>query len=209
MDSDSYRMHVSGSIGTAKARRFVLLDRDGTIIIEREYLSDPQQVELVPGASEALRRLRQIGLGLAVITNQSGVGRGYFDAGGIALVHERMRALFAAEGAHLDGIYVCPHTPEDGCSCRKPNPGLAEMAAKDLGFDLGAVFVIGDKRSDIEMGQRLGATTILVRTGYGAEVAGSRTVSPNFIVNDLKAACQTIETVLAVDGRRSKHGSDR
>ena len=82
------------------------------------------------------------------------------------------------------------------------------MAAKDLGFDLGAVFVIGDKRSDIEMGQRLGATTILVRTGYGAEVAGSRTVSPNFIVNDLKAAGQTV-TVLAVGGRRSKHGSDR
>jgi D-glycero-D-manno-heptose 1,7-bisphosphate phosphatase len=186
MDSDSYRVHVSGSNGTAKARRFVLLDRDGTIIIEREYLSDPQQVELVPGASETLRRLRQIGLGLAVITNQSGVGRGYCDAGRVALVHERMCALLAAEGAHLDGIYVCPHTPEDGCSCRKPNPGLAEMAAKDLGFDLGAVFVIGDKRSDIEMGQRLGATTILVRTGYGAEVAGSRTVSPDFIVNDLK-----------------------
>ena len=106
-----------------KARRFVLLDRDGTIIIEREYLSDPQQVELVPGASEALRRLRQIGLGLAVITNQSGVGRGYCDAGRVALVHGRMCALLAAEGAYLDGIYVCPHTPEDGCSCRKPNPG--------------------------------------------------------------------------------------
>jgi D-glycero-D-manno-heptose 1,7-bisphosphate phosphatase len=208
MVSDSYRVHVSGSGGTTKGRRFVLLDRDGTIIIEREYLSDPQQVELVPGASEALRRLRQIGLGLAVITNQSGVGRGYCDADRVALVHERMCALLAAEGAHLDGIYVCPHTPEDGCSCRKPNPGLAEMAAKDLGFDLGAVFVIGDKRSDIEMGQRLRATTILVRTGYGAEVAGSCTVSPDFVVDDLKAAGRTIETVLAVNGRRSKHGSD-
>ena len=91
-----------------------------------------------------------------MITNQSGVGRGYCDAGRVALIHERMGALLAAEGALLDGIYVCPHTPEDGCRCRKPNPGLAEMAAKDLGFDLGAVFVIGDKRSDIEMGQRLG-----------------------------------------------------
>jgi D-glycero-D-manno-heptose 1,7-bisphosphate phosphatase len=206
---DSYRARVSGSGGTAKARRFVLLDRDGTIIIEREYLSDPEQVELTQGASEALRRLQDIGLGLAVVTNQSGVGRGYFDAGRVELVHEKMSALLAAEGAHLDGIYVCPHTPEDGCLCRKPNTGLAEMAAKDLGFDLGAVFVIGDKRSDIEMGQQIGARTILVRTGYGAEVASSRTVSPDFIVDDLKAAVQTIESVLAVDGRRSVHGSDR
>jgi D-glycero-D-manno-heptose 1,7-bisphosphate phosphatase len=209
MVSDSYRVHVSGSRGTAKARRFVLLDRDGTIIVERKYLSDPEQVELIPGAAEALRRLRQIGLGLAVVTNQSGVGRRYFDADRVELVHEKMSALLAAEGAHLDGIYACPHTPEDGCLCRKPNTGLAELAAKDLGFDLGDLFVIGDKRSDIEMGQRLGTMTILVRTGYGAEVAGSCTVSPDFIVDDLKTAAQTIETVLAVDGRRSMHGIDR
>jgi D-glycero-D-manno-heptose 1,7-bisphosphate phosphatase len=192
----------------AKGRRFVLLDRDGTIIIERDYLSDPQQVELIPGASEALRRLRQLRLGLAVVTNQSGVGRGYFDAARVNLVHKRLDALLAAEGAHLDGIYVCPHTPEDRCHCRKPNTGLAEMAAQDLGFDLETVFVIGDKQSDIEMGQRIGATTILVRRGYGA-VADSRTVSPDFIVDDLKAAAQTIESVLAVDGRRIVHGSDR
>lgn len=83
------------------------------------------------------------------------------------------------------------------------------MATKDLGFDLGAVFVIGDKQSDIEMGQRIGATTILVRTGYGAAVAGSRAVRPDLIVDDLKAAAQTIESVLNVDGRRSVHGSDR
>ena len=186
-----------------KARRFVLLDRDGTIIIEREYLSDPQQVELIPGASEALRRLRHLRLGLAVVTNQSGVGCGYFDAARVNLVHKRLDALLAADGAYLDGIYVCPHTPEDGCLCRKPNTGLAKMAAKDLGFDLGAVFVIGDKQSDIKMGQRIGATTILVRTGYGAAVAGSRAVRPDLIVDDLKAAGQTIESVLTVDGRRS------
>jgi D-glycero-D-manno-heptose 1,7-bisphosphate phosphatase len=189
---------------TTQARRFVVLDRDGTIIIEREYLSDPQQVELIPGASEALRRLRQLRLGLAVVTNQSGVGRGYFDAARVNLVHKRLDALLAADGVYLDGIYVCPHTPEEGCLCRKPNTGLAEMAAKDLGFDLGAVFVIGDKQSDIEMGQRIGATTILVRTGYGAEVAGSRTVSPDFVVDDLKAAAQTVERVLARFMHRSK-----
>jgi D-glycero-D-manno-heptose 1,7-bisphosphate phosphatase len=205
---DSYRAQVSGSRGTAKARRFVLLDRDGTIIIEREYLSDPEQVELIPGAAEALRRLRQFRLGLAVVTNQSGVGRRYFDASRVELVHEKMSALLAAEGAHLDGIYVCPHTPAGGCHCRKPNTGLAEMAAKDLGFDLGTVFVIGDKQSDIEMGQRLRATTILVRTGYGTKVAVSRAVSPDFIVDDLKAAAYTIENVLAVDRRRSIHGSN-
>ncbi len=107
------------------------MDRDGTIIIEREYLSDPEQVELIPGASEALRRVRDIGLALAVATNQSAVSPGYFDAGEVELV----RALLAAEEVHLDGIYVCHHTPEEGCLWVSQLQGLAEMEAKGVGFD--------------------------------------------------------------------------
>ena len=94
-------------------QRFVILDRDGTIIVERCYLSDPAQVELIPGAGAALRQLSEIGLGLVVITNQSGIGRGYFDRSRLDLIHRRLCELLEAEGVRLDGIYTCPHVPED------------------------------------------------------------------------------------------------
>ena len=151
-------------------RRWVVLDRDGTIIEEKHYLSDPGDVELIPGAAKGLRQLREMDLGLVVITNQSGIGRGYFDGARLDLIHQRVSELLALEEVYLDGFYHCPHLPEDNCLCRKPRTGLLELAAKDLDFDPQAALVIGDKASDVEMGQRVGATTLLVRTGYGAEV---------------------------------------
>ncbi len=108
-----------------------LLDRDGTIIAERSYLSDPDQVELLPGTVEGLRRLQRMGCGLVVITNQSGIGRGYFTETQLARIHERMKALLAREQVRLDGIYICPHRPEEHCSCRKPEPGLV-FAARSI-----------------------------------------------------------------------------
>ena len=113
----------------SQQRRFVVLDRDGTIIEEREYLSEPEQVKLIPGVAAALRELRQMGFGLVVITNQSGVGRGIFDQAQLERVHQRLEELFQAEGIHLDGLYVCPHTPDDDCACRKPKLGLLQEAA--------------------------------------------------------------------------------
>ena len=169
-------------------RRFVALDRDGTIIVERGYLSAPEQVELLPGAAQGLGTMRTLGLGLVIVTNQSAVGRGYFDRGRLEEIHARLRELLAAEGVTMDGIYVCPHTPEDGCRCRKPLPGLLEQAARDLGFEARKGFVIGDKPCDIEMGQAVGATTLLVRTGYGAEHAAAGTVAADYVVNDLVEA---------------------
>ena len=182
-----------------KRRRFVVLDRDGTIIVERQYLSDPRQVELIPGAASGLRQLSEMGLGLVVITNQSAVGRGFFDQARLDLIHQRLCELLNAEGVHLDGIYVCPHTPEDACPCRKPRPGLLELAAQELGFDPQACFVVGDKACDIELGQRVGATTFLARTGYGAQVAAESTVTPDYVVDDLWDAAQIIECLLSAD----------
>src|SRR5687768_18257619 len=100
-----------------KQRRFIVLDRDGTIVEEREYLSQPEQVKLIPSAGAALRELQQMGFGLVVITNQSGVGRGIFDQDQLDLIHERLKQLLDREGVHLDGLYVCPHKPDDHCSC--------------------------------------------------------------------------------------------
>jgi D-glycero-D-manno-heptose 1,7-bisphosphate phosphatase len=174
-------------------RKFVALDRDGTIIIERQYLSAPEQVELLPGAGAGLRAMREAGLGLVVVTNQSAVGRGYFDLARLEAIHDRLRELLAAEGVELAGIYLCPHTPEEGCRCRKPLPTLLEQAARELGFDCRECFVIGDKPSDIEMGRAAGATTLLVRTGYGAEHETAGTVAPDHVADDLLQAAAIVE----------------
>jgi len=177
--------------------RLVLLDRDGTINEERNYLSSPDELELLPGAAEGIRRMRDLGLAVVVVTNQSGVGRGYFTAETVAAVHQRLGELLAAGGAKVDAFYVCPHTPDDDCDCRKPAPGLARQAAAEFQADLSRSFVVGDKVCDIELGQRAGATTILVRTGYGAEheaFAGA-----DYVVDGLPEAAQVIERLAAAE----------
>lgn len=175
-------------------RRFIVLDRDGTIIEEREYLSQPEQVTLIPGAGAALRELQQMGFGLVVITNQSGVGRGFFEQADLERVHECLRELLEVEGVHLDGIYVCPHKPDDSCACRKPKLGLIEKAAKELGLKVQNSIVIGDKACDIEMGHAVGALTFLVRTGHGGQVENEAVA--DFVVEDLAAATAAIRRLL-------------
>ncbi len=178
-------------------RRFVALDRDGTIIVEREYLSSPDQVELLPHAARGLQAMRAQGLGLVVITNQSGVGRGYFERSTLDEIHDRLRELLAAEGIMLDGIYVCPHAPEEGCQCRKPLPTLLQRAAEEHGFDCRECLVIGDKPSDIEMGQAVQAATLLVRTGHGARHEAAQTVKPDYVADDLLQAAEMVPRWLA------------
>jgi len=175
-----------------KERPTIVLDRDGTIIQECEYLSNPEQVELVPGAGAALRELQQIGFSLVVVTNQSGIARGFFSDAVLQQIHHRLNQLLAEAGVRLAGIYVCPHRPEDNCGCRKPKLGLMEQAAKELGFATERSFVIGDKASDIEMGHSAGAVTFLVRTGYGARVAAEQDSIPDYVVDDLDAAARVI-----------------
>lgn len=173
-------------------RRFVMLDRDGTIIVAHPYLSDVRRVELIPGAASGMRQLSEAGFGLVVITNQSAVNRGFLDLVRLEQIHWRMRTLLDQEGVHLDGIYFCPHTPEDDCYCRKPRTGLVERAAKDLDFDPRAGFLIGDNTCDVELGRHLGATTFLVRTGYGSQAAVEAPVAPDYVAADLCAAARII-----------------
>jgi len=175
-----------------------MLDRDGTLIVERHYLSSPDQVELLPYAAEGLQRLRQLGLGLVVVTNQSGVARGYFTLERVREIHERMKELLTPHGVMLDGIYVCPHLPSDNCACRKPRTGLVNTAAGELGFDPSAGFVIGDKPCDIELGQALKAPTFLVRTGYGAKHEKARSTQADYVVDNIVEAAKVIEQLLNV-----------
>ena len=173
-------------------RPFAILDRDGTLIVGRHYLSDPADIELVEGAPAALRQLRASGYGLMVVTNQSAIGRGIFDLDQMDRIHRRLAELLAAENIVLDGLYFCPHTPDDKCDCRKPNPGMVLRAVGELDVDLANSVVVGDNACDIELGRRLGLPTILVRTGYGAQIEAQGTVAPDHVVDDLPAAALTI-----------------
>lgn len=183
-----------------KAKGAVFLDRDGTVIVDKHYLCEPEGVELLPGAVEGLRHMRSLGLALVLVSNQSGVGRGYFGLDAVERVHKRLVAMLEAQGVRLDGIYFCPHGPEESCSCRKPAPGLILRAAQELGIDPAASFVVGDKPCDVELGQGVGATSFLVGppgVGYAASLA------PELVVEDLKQAALSMEAL------REKRGCAR
>lgn len=180
--------------------RLVIIDRDGTLVEEKNYLSSPADLVLVRRAGDALRLLREAGLSPVVVTNQSAIGRGYFDLSTLERIHERLDDLLAAEDAKVDAVYVCPHVPDEGCPCRKPAPGLAERAAREFDAQLRDAFVIGDKECDIEMGKGIGATTILVRTGYGSVVDERNPKLADYVVNDLYDAACLIAQLLTAAG---------
>jgi D-glycero-D-manno-heptose 1,7-bisphosphate phosphatase len=173
-----------------RAKHFVLLDRDGTLNEEKEYLSDPAQLVLIAGAGQALRRLQDAGLGIIVITNQSGIAREFFNMTDLDGIHARLNHLLSAFGVRLDGIYHCPHSPDDGCDCRKPLPGLVYQAVNKHGFLPEEAWVIGDKESDVLVGHAVRAKTILVRTGYGK--AFETITRADFVVNDLAEAVDVV-----------------
>jgi len=150
--------------------RAVFLDRDGTIIEDKDYLSDPDQVVLIPGAAEALKRLQDAGFKLFIVTNQSGIGRGYFTMADVECVNRRLEELLAKHGVRIEKIYVAPEAPERPSRGRKPSPQFLFDTHDDFGVDLSKSFMIGDKLSDLECGWNAGVKkSILVRTGYGAE----------------------------------------
>ena len=149
----------------------VFLDRDGTIIVERDYLSDPALVELEAGAVAGLSRLAAAGHLLVVLTNQSGIARGYFDLAAAERVNARVADLLAEHGIPIAGWYICPHSEADACTCRKPAPGLALAAEHDLGRPVAGAWMIGDKLSDATMAAAFAGQGILVTTGHGAKAA--------------------------------------
>lgn len=161
---------------TDQRRPAVFLDRDGTLNVDVGYLHAIEQLDLFPWTADALRLLRRAGFALVVVTNQSGIAQGLIAEGFVEQAHEEMERRLAPVGAGLDGYYFCPHHPRGSvekfrrdCRCRKPNPGMIEDAARDLGIDPARSWVIGDKWLDIDLGHAVGARSILVRTGWGAE----------------------------------------
>jgi D-glycero-D-manno-heptose 1,7-bisphosphate phosphatase len=181
-------------------RPAVFLDRDGTLLSLVPYLHRPAEVRLVAGAAQALRRLGEAGYARILVTNQSGVARGWFSLDDVAAVHARMRDLLRGEGADLEGIEICPHHPDHGggCSCRKPAAGMLLRAADALGIDLRRSWMIGDRMEDLAAGAAAGAPGILVLSGYGLEQA--RTASPDawrgvrYVAWDLPAAAAFLLT---------------
>ena len=174
------------------SRRFVLLDRDGTINEEVGYVLSPGELRLIPGAAEGIRRLRDLGLGVLVVTNQSPVGRGWMTEDELDAVHRRLHALLAAEGAELDGIEYCPHAPGTGCRCRKPATGMVERASAAFGFDPAEAFVVGDHAGDMAMGRAVGARTVFVLTGHGEEERAAAEPFADHVVANLRAAVDVI-----------------
>jgi D-glycero-D-manno-heptose 1,7-bisphosphate phosphatase len=182
-------------------RRFALVDRDGTINVERDHITDPGQIELIPGSAEALVRLREeVGMGIVIVTNQAHVGRGELSPADLDRIHERLLALLADEGAAIDAILHCPHAPDAGCACRKPAPGLALQAADRFGFDPSASVVIGDHAADVGLGRAVGATTFLVLTGHGQEERMAAEPLADHVVPDLAAAVDIIAALVPREG---------
>ena len=150
--------------------RAVFLDRDGTLIEEKEYLRDPDQVAIFPGAKEALKRLQDAGFKLFIVSNQSGVGRGYFTLADVNRVNERLVELFARDGVRFEKIYIAPEGPEQPSRGRKPSPQFLLDARDEFGIELSQSYMVGDKLIDLECGWNAGVKkSLLVRTGYGAQ----------------------------------------
>lgn len=175
----------------------LFIDRDGVLIVDKDYLADPAGVELLPGVPAALRAAAAAGYALVGISNQSGVGRGLFGEAELTAVMRRVDEALAEAGTALDAMYYCPHAPADGCRCRKPGPGLLEEAAAAFRWDPSRSWVVGDKASDVELGRRHGLGAVLVATGYGAgeaaRVASARPDDPRVrYAPDLAAAVAEI-----------------
>lgn len=181
------------------SERFAILDRDGTINEEVGYVLHPAEMKLLPGSAEAIRRLRELGLGVVVVTNQSPIGRGLLTEQRLGDIHDRLRDLLADEGASLDDIEFCPHTPEDGCACRKPGTEMVERAARALDFDPARSFVVGDHAGDMRLGNAVGAKTILVLTGHGSEECDDAAPFADHVADDLLGATRIVESLLAAE----------
>ena len=184
-------------------RPAVFLDRDGTINEQMGYINHLCRFKLLAGAAEAIKLLNDAEIPVVVISNQSGLARGYFPEELLVAVHEKMDRLLAEKGAHVDGIYYCPHHPEakeekfrDTCNCRKPKPGLVFQAADELNLDPEKSFVVGDRWSDIKTAANCGAKSILVRTGYGRGdeeyIGPHQEIQPDYKAEDLLEAVKWI-----------------
>ena len=193
----------------------LFFDRDGTLNSELDFLSRPEELQLIPNAARAIREANEFGVRVFIITNQSGIARGLFTETDLVAVHKRLIAMLAHEGARVDAIYYCPHHPEYGqtpykkaCNCRKPKPGMLRKAAKEFGVNLSQSFVIGDRCIDMQAGKAAGCKTAMVLTGYGVvereECRDARTV--DFIASDAYEAWLHVKEILAQRSHTRLHG---
>ena len=179
-----------------RLRGAVFVDRDGTLCEEVGYLNHVSRFRMFPFVAAALRRLNEASYPVIVVSNQSGVARGYFLESLLQEVTDLMKQQLCEEGARIDAVYYCLHAPSENCSCRKPKTGMLECAARDHAIDLQRSFVIGDRYIDVELARNARARGILVRTGYGeGELvwhAAEWPSSPDFVANDLTQAVDWI-----------------
>lgn len=180
----------------SRLRPAVFLDRDGTICEEVGYLNHVSRFRMFPSAAAALRRLTEAGYAVIVVTNQSGVARGYFPESLVPQVNQVMVQQLSEAGANVDAVYYCAHAPAENCVCRKPKTGMLERAVREHGIDLQRSFVVGDRYGDIQLAHNAEARGVLVRTGYGeGEIAwhsAEWSAPPDFIADDLTAAVDWI-----------------
>jgi D-glycero-D-manno-heptose 1,7-bisphosphate phosphatase len=183
----------------------IFFDRDGTINTEIDFLRKPEELKLIPKAVDAIREANDSGLKVFIITNQSGIARGFLTENDLAVVHKRLVELLKKQHAHVDGIYYCPHHPEYGkppynvaCQCRKPNIGMLKKAEIEFNLDLKNSFVVGDRCVDAKAGKKAGCTTFLVLTGYGVTEQNECAVNAevDYVVDDAYDAWLQIKGIL-------------
>ncbi|MGB3395246.1 MAG: lipopolysaccharide heptosyltransferase II [Nitrospira sp.] len=183
---------------TSLAGVTVFLDRDGTLNVDTGYVKSPDDFTVLPGVGAALARLKQAGARLVVVTNQSGLGRGYFTSKDLEAIHGKLRAILAEDGVTLDGLYFCPHHPDDRCNCRKPARGMIDRALAELQVDLSRAYVVGDSVRDVELAKLVGAQSLLVMTGpSGAEALAdltARDLPPDYVA---EAMSQAVDWIVA------------
>ncbi len=191
----------------------VFLDRDGTINIEVNYLNNVDQLKLIDGTAKAIQMLNNKGFKVIVFTNQAAIARGYLTEDYLSVIHKEMKRILESQNAYIDAIYYCPHHPTAGdgvytrtCDCRKPNPGMLLQAAQELDIDLSASYTVGDKMSDLAVGNAVHCKNILVRTGYGKEAEKeipNYNFQPDYVADHLLAAAKWI-----LEHNQGRHQND-
>jgi histidinol-phosphate phosphatase family protein len=177
--------------------KVAFLDRDGTIIEDKDFIKSPDEIEFVPGSLEAIKMLRSLRYRIVVISNQSGIGKKILTEKMVNDVNQSFLRQLEEQSAPVDALYFCPHHPDDDCGCRKPKTGMIEQAVKELRLDLEDAVVVGDKLADVKLGKKIGATTVLVLTGYGREMLDKLKDSnpdekPDFVAENLLSAASWI-----------------
>lgn len=185
----------------ATTKQLVILDRDGVINADRaDFVQTPDEWVPIPGSLEAIARLNQQNNYVVIATNQSGIGRGYYTQATLATIHQKMYRLLAKVGGHIDGLFFCPHHPDDACACRKPKTGLIDQIKQQFPFIPHQTWFIGDSLRDMQAAEQSQCVPVLVQTGHGQKTLAHTPVQNWLVFKDLAEAAQSLPEVLHLDG---------